>query len=343
MYKKRIYKAFRRFLCFTLFMVLILLTSSQGQKESFRGSEDFFEYKIERYKLWLEKKGLSSIIDIETWKLEKNDTEIELILSIQSSSLENGVAKWDSFCEIAKRQFSGVKIEEVLFRTFVKFMEVPREQANIQIYIPRKDGLGFETCFYIFIWEQNDEIKVERNEKNCKSQNFVVEVEVPTLKKNPTNSNLIIFDEGTTRRVFNSIIDYANQKYLTKGIQNRTPIITVSDSNATKGILRFSVEDLSREVLTNEKKSIWCQMIEFLWGPCNDMRRERLEYTFHYVPTKKGGILQVILTGKYGSGVYKPRISGYMDMEPEFEEDFLEPYATLVRNELESFIKNNIK
>ena len=45
------------------------------------------------------------------------------------------------------------------------------------------------------------------------------------------------------------------------------------------------------------------------------------------------------LTGKFGSGVYKPRTSGYMDMEPDFEEDFLKPYVQRFNNDLKKYLE----
>ena len=69
------------------------------------------------------------------------------------------------------------------------------------------------------------------------------------------------------------------------------------------------------------------------------LRRERLEFSIYYIPQNNGYRLDGELTGKFGSGVYMPRKSGYMDMDPDFENEFLLPYLRLFQEELREYLE----
>ncbi len=151
----------------------------------------------------------------------------------------------------------------------------------------------------------------------------------PTAKGKKTE----VARKAQPNEVFDKILRFAREQYETTPCYDRNPKVEVDYQKTKNNTLEFTVTDLCRVVLTDEKKSTWCQVLEKLGYPCNDVRRERLVFAFTYIPDGNGYQLQCRLQGLFGSGVYKPRISGYMDMEPDFD-DYLNAYVNLFQNQL---------
>jgi len=319
--------------------LLLLLFPVYLFSQDYLGDDmDFFQKKAELYQRWLDAKGLGEALKKDKVELNKNDTELELFLSLRTSDPDTAAALWPEL----RRQFSkanpGQSLEEVLYNTFVRMMEIPPAQGNLQIYIPHKNRRGYNPCFYIWIWEEDGAVQTKSRINNCKAQPLNIEVNPPKVQDVAHQASVALDDQSESREVFEAILDYARQRYerSREDCERRNP--RVEELETTDYTLEFSVTDLCREVLTDEKQSLWCDFVELWWGPCNDMRRERLEFTINYVPTDQGYLLTGSLTGKFGSGVYKPRVSGYMDMEPDFEEDFLKPYVRRFQNDLQSYL-----
>lgn len=296
----------------------------------------FFQKKAKLIQLWLHDKNLDKIFSVDKIELAKNGLELELFLVMNSSNLDTAASTWLQLTERFREQNQQISIESALYDTFTRFMEIPPSQGNIQIYVPKKEG-GYSPCFYVWIWNKDGRTKVESRINNCRSKPIQIAVNFPQIKQVSTQSEIEIEQDKNGKVVFEKILEFAQEKYEHQPCKNRYP--RVGEKVIDDYSLTFTVTDLCREVLTDEKISLWCNFVELWWGNCNDMRRERLEFTFYYFLSPQGYRLSGMVTGKFGSGVYKPRISGYMDMEPDFEEDFLVPYVIKFQNELQEYLE----
>lgn len=297
----------------------------------------FFENKSKLYQHWLDAKGMGEVLKVDLVELEKNGYELELILIMRTTDHDMAIAMWESLVKGYETRNPGSSLGEGLFKTFVRMMEIPPAQGNVQVYMPQKNGPGYNPCFYVWFWEENGMVKDETRPNNCKAQPLEIAVKTPPVKKLTDASEVRVNSGEEARVVFDRILQYARRHYEVKRCQEREP--RVGEEKITDYSLSFSVNDLCQEVLKDEDKSLWCDFVELWWGPCNDMRRERLEFKFTYIPTRDGYLLAGSLTGKFGSGVYRPRKSGYMDMEPDFEEDYLAPYVEDFQKALKNYLE----
>lgn len=327
-------------------LLFLLLTLPAGVwAQAYLGDDmPFFQKKGGLFQHWLESKQMSKALKVDQVRLKNNGYELELWLAMASADPDEGAALWKTLQRSFQASNPQSSIETALFDTFVRMMEIPATQGNVQIYLPSEDGSGYSPCFYVWIWEENGEVLTEQNVNSCRAQPLEIEVELPAVKQAQPSSSVRFNFAEERRKAFSRIISYvekryridAAKRYKTEGCHERMPVI---DTLVGEYTLKIEVQDLCREVLTLEKKSLWCRFVEQWWGPCNDIRRERLEFTFIYHPTEEGYMLTGSLTGKFGSGVYKPRTSGYMDMEPDFEEDFLKPYVQRFNNDLKKYLE----
>lgn len=309
-----------------------------GGAQDFLGNDfAFFQKKTQSYQAWLEAKGLGGYLNADSAVLKKNGYELEFFLSLRTHDPDSAAAMWQALVAGFPAENPSETLQEALCRTFYRFMEIPPAQGNVQIYFPRQDNRGYNPCFYVWLWQDGGQIREESRINYCKSQPFEISVRPPRVARTCAGAEASMIGREQARVVFDKILRYARQRYERKVCAERTP--RVGEDEMTDFRLSFAVTDLCREVLTNERESLWCQMVQRVWGPCNDMRRERLEFTFFYNPSPDGYTLSVTLTGKFGSGVYVPRISGYTDMEPDFEEDFLKPYVKQFQRDLKQYLE----
>lgn len=300
----------------------------------------FFQKKAKLYQRWLDAKGIGEVLNVDKIEMKKNGMELELFLSLKTTDPDSAAALWRGLEQKVISTNRDKKIGEVLYHTFTRLMEIPTSQGNVQVYFPRKDGDGYNPCFYIWLWEENGKVLEESRINNCRAQDLEIPVTIPALEKMTAKGELRVYQKADAQVVFDKVIDYARQQYEQQkdNCEGRTP--RVEEEDRTDYALKFTITDLCREVLTDESQSLWCDFVELWWGPCNDMRRERLEFSFKYILTETGYVLTGELTGKFGSGVYRPRISGYMDMEPDFEDDFLKPYVRRFQQKLKNHLAN---
>ncbi|NUQ22759.1 MAG: hypothetical protein HUU34_02325 [Saprospiraceae bacterium] len=297
----------------------------------------FFQKKASLYQEWLESKGMGKSLKMDKVELKKNGNELELFLSVRTHDPDSAAAIWTALVADFKKQNPDEELVSALFHTFVRLMEIPPVQGNVQVYFPNKNSAGYNPCFYVWIWEVDNKVKEESRVNNCKAQGLSITVEKPVVKAVSTKTATSISNKEQARVVFDKVLKYARQRYEVKKCEERNP--RVEEDETTDYTLTFVVTDLCKEVLKEEEKSLWCDFVSRWWGPCNDMRRERLEFTFNYIATDTGYTLTGSLTGKFGSGVYVPRKSGYMDMEPDFEEDFLKPYVKQFQKDLKKYLE----
>lgn len=321
-------------------LFLLLLCQNELYAQEFLGDDlAFFQKKAELYQHWLDAKGMGELLNVDSVRLTRNGNELELFLSIQASDPDTATGLWRGLVEYFRTN-TEEELGTVLYQTFARLMEIPHAQGNVQIYIPNKDGFGYDKCFYVWFWAENGSVLEESRVNNCRGQDLKIPVTLPRASMMGGEGKEVLYKRADARAVFEHILAYAKAHYEQpkEGCDNRQP--QVEEEEMTDYSLTFTVTDLCREVLTDEKESLWCKFVKQWWGPCNDMRRERLEFTFNYIPTDEGYLLTGSLTGKFGSGVYRPRKSGYMDMEPDFEEDFLEPYVIKFQKQLRVYLES---
>jgi hypothetical protein len=263
-----------------------------------------------------------------------------MFLVLRTTDPDSAVGIWRSL----KKAFDSPddSLENYLYRTFVHKMEIPGIQGNIQIYVRDHNG-DISKCFHIYIWQDADEvlgarIKSEYNFAGCKAKSFEITVRPPTVKTAGKGKNTKISKPKvkTPNQAFEVIRKYAldsiirQPRYRTAESNDRTPMFE-NDSLRSEFAYHFTLANLGREVLTNQYRSAW----QKFWG-YNSIAMERLTFDFEYIPlvNQSGFILKCKIDGKYGSGVFKPRTAGYMNMEDDFD-DFFETYKNKIRLELQ--------
>lgn len=289
----------------------------------------FFQRKAERYQHWLEVTRLNQVLSVEKFKYKKDKntgkvdfTELEFYLLLRTHDADSAVGIWRQAEEDYQR-LNGQPLQEALFRTFTRYMEVPDSQANIQIYINDTTGQRIP-CFFIWIWDERGHLMDSVRFDGCMAQHFSVEVPAMSFPKVSRNGKTsTIPRKMEPKAAFDRILQFARQQYPPNKYDNtycsgRVPI--VQEISRTERELVFSVSDLCREALTNSELSIWCEIARKTgWQKdCNDIRRERLVFTIKYI----GGVdkyhLQCRLDGKFGSAAFVPRDNDYFDMDPDF-------------------------
>jgi hypothetical protein len=304
----------------------------------------FFEAKSAEYQRWLDTIGLGKsivvdqvgmrpILDEKKRRIGIDSTELELILCLRATDPDTAIGIWQSL----KRNFdtSGDSLEAYLYRNFVHKMEIPGVQGSIQVYIRNKHG-DIDKCFYLYIWEEPDalfghRIASEYHFMECRSKSFELDIKTPKVKtagkgKRQTYKTL---KPKTAGQVFDIIDAYIKTEVINHPrykdeCNDRYPSFDV-DSNRTELSYGFTLKDLCKEVLTDQTRSDW----ERFWN-YNTIAMERLTFQFKYTATKDGFTLTCTIDGKYGSGFFKPRTEGYMNMETDFN-DFFETYKNRLR------------
>jgi len=317
-----------------LFLLGFLPALLFAQSDSLRADPGFFSKTARQYQRWLDVTGLGRALKVDSFQLKKNNSELELLLLLRTSDPDTAVALWKSINRnFPEKGSDTLALETELFSTFARQMQIPPDHGNLQIYIRDKKGM-YIPCFYVWIWSDAGLIKTEVRLNECKAKVFEVSVKPVTVRTTAKGKKTEIPRKVQPNEVFDEILRFAREQYEVTTCYDRYPKVEV-DYQKTKNLtLEFTVTDLCRVVLADEQKSTWCKILEGLGYPCNDVRRERLVFTFNYLPDGDGYQLQCRLVGLFGSGVYKPRLSGYMDMEPDFD-DYLQTYVNRFQDQLQ--------
>ena len=274
-----------------LFILFLTFQSTLFAQEYLATDYAFFQKKAKLYQRWLDAKGMGEVLNVDKIEMKKNGMELELFLSLQTTDPDTAAALWTGLVRKIESTNRNQTLPNVLYTTFTRLMEIPVAQGNVQIYFPRKDGGGYNPCFYVWLWEENGKVMEESRVNNCRSQDLEIPVILPTIQKISNKENLTIYRTTDAQIAFEKVVKYARQKYEQEKehCEGRSPRVEIEKQ--TDYALTFTVTDLCREVLIDEKKSLWCDFVEFWWGDCNDMRRERLEFSFKYIPSSTGYIL----------------------------------------------------
>lgn len=305
------------------------------------GDLPFFQKKASLFQRWLDNTGLGQVLKIDHVRIKPTDnTELELIMTMNTTGLDTAVSMWAQL----KKGFDSPadSLEEYLYRMFEHTMEIPAEHGNIQIYV--KDFRGeFTPCFYVWIWRKDGKLITQRNLDNCKSQLIKVPLKPIPIKNTNKGKNAKIAKAKvrTADETFAVILDYFDRQVIGHPKYKPGADCAGRAPFRERGMIRnettlsFSIQNLCREILDDEDNSLGCKLLKrFFDVKCNDKARERITYTFEYLPeNNNGATLKVTIDGKFGNGVFKPRTEGYMDMETDFPKK-LESYANELYNTL---------
>ncbi len=328
---------------FTLALILLASLPAFSQRENLASSLPFFEQKAAEYQRWLDAKGFGQVLRVERVRLkvdrhrQVDSTELELFLLLKATDADTALAQWGRL----KKDFDtdADSLEACLYRTFIHKMEIPDTQGNIQIYV-RDKFTNYIKDTHIWIWMENGRLVSEKKAALMKSKSF--ELSIPAYPVKVTGkgkaSKLPASRSRSADEVFNLILRHVKTAMLEhpryrKELDDRKPRLE-SDSVRTATTLTFTAANLGKEVLTDQTRYIWES-----WVNINTIAMERLTFRFEYLPAADGGYsLKCVIDGKYGSGVFKPRTSGYMNMENDFD-DFFETYKNNFRLTLQKLLQ----
>ncbi len=323
----------KQILLLLLFLGLSFIPNLKTQTITFNEKDTpFFDQKSVAYQRWLDKTGLGAALQVTKLRLKKDSTELEMLLRVNATDLDSAIALWNR-CKDDYHLATGQDIEEKLFWNFSSFMEIPPAQGNVQVYVLDSDG-AYIPCFYVGIWEENGSIRWDSKIRECKDKPLDIQLKPLVLTQTTRGKTTEIKKARTSEDVFNSIMAFLSGRYGAVNCHDRKPEIEEESRNETS--MRVSISDLCRVVLTDEKESMWCRGVKLLGWDCNDVRRERLEFEFTYATGSDR--ISGKLTGKFGSGVYRPRKSGYMDMEPDFN-DYLDDFHRKFQLALKAYLE----
>jgi len=317
----------------TPLFLLLLPLFAQAQRITFSDDEiSFFQERKNTYQRWLDQTGIGKVLQMDQLEMSKNNTSVGLWLTFKTADPDSAIGMWNQL----RRDFSaasGRTMSDELFLKFIQFMEIPAAQGNVQIYLRQSDGT-LNRCFFIFLYDHEGVTQTDEKMLDCRApERFDVTIAPLSISKVTKGKTTTITRTLSSAEVFDRIGRYAHARY-DKNVDGRYP--KVENEKISGNQFTFFVEDLSREVLTTEQKSIWCRTMETLGIECNDITRERLEFDLDYNPDT--GQLSCELTGKFGSGVYRPREKGWMDMEPDFESE-LKKYTTLLGEQIKKHLE----
>jgi hypothetical protein len=334
------------------FFLLFLPCSALAQPRPFSDADMvFFQKKAIQYQRWLDTLGISPTLRVEEVRFQKNRktgkidrSELELFLTLSAPDPDTAAAEWNSLSK-GYEKTAGRSLKDALFRTFIHNMEIPAAQGNVQIYARKSSGKR-SPCFFVWVWEDKGVLKDSLLRNGCKAQTFNVSVPPIEVKKaGSKGKSAAIKKSMKPDEAFDKVMAFVREKYPYNKYERtdcsgRHP--AVEDEERKDGVLRFTLTELCREALTNGNLGAWCKIARATgWQKdCNDIRRERLEFTITYTPNDRTGgfTLDCHLRGKFGASDYVPRSGDYFDMDPDFLK-FEEEYARIFKRDLSEYCK----
>ena len=327
----------------SIWVVLCCLLSSIGytQSEDLTQDEVYFKNQEKTYQKWLDHSGLGKTLKVHS-TIIKTDGLI-LYLKFPYTDTDSVRNAWTQL-KLEFEQQSPLTIEQALFYKMVSIMEIRESIGQIQIYDTYDTRV--EYCFKQKIFNRLGEIITET--EKCKVKLRDIDFDISDFSKMKSEA-VIDVNESTTNQpltpkqirelyppevVFDRIYSYAKNHYEKTTCENRNPKVTMINS---KGVLRFKVTDLCKEVLKDGNPKV-CKALQFFGHNCNWIKRERLIFTFTYEETSKGFNLNCMIDGAYGSGFYeRVRRGGYHNMEVDFDDE-LEEYADVFKERIRALL-----
>lgn len=295
-----------------------------AQQEDFTNHITFFHKQKATYQKWLDVSGVGEVLQVHDLKIFPQ--RISLYLSFRSESNDTITNAWYMLKDYYEQK-NPTKLESQLFYKLYVLMEVSQDLIDIQIYDTYDKSK--KAVFFRGIYFEGGKVMVDQI--NPKSKIREIKLKPPNLsnmKYSSVESFLNRYDKET---IFKLVQSYARKKYEQTNCEDRNPKLTLLE---TDEVLRFEVENLCREVLTDEANPTLCRILKKLNYNCNWAKRELLVFTVSYLPSLEGFNLYIEIDGKYGSGFYdKIRRGSYLSMEIDFD-SYLERYADTFKEDL---------
>ena len=323
-----------------VFLFSCFFSVSTSAQEYLANDTAFFAEKTKYYQYWLEKNELSNYLKVDSFHIAREGYELELFMQFLTSNADTAINIWKTLEQQYQPTSSDFTLKESLYNHFVQFMEIPPLQGNIQIKIASGNGT-YLACPYVYIWEEDAQIIDEKD--YCKSETIDIALPLNAFSTSRAETEVDIPSSKSIKWFFEKIVAYAKTKYQIEKPNCEPRIAEVlPPAEFSDTYLEFYVNDLCQEILIHEERSYWCKFIKYWGRDCNDMRRERLEFKINASKNDDVLFLKIEIIGKFGSGIYKPRGKGWLDMTPDFD-DYLQDYALKFKEELGAFLLKSIK
>lgn len=317
----------------SLFFLLIILGLSIpcfSQSENLRTDLPYFKKQSTTYQRWLDKSGIGQYLFVR--ELDVRDTYMSVFLEFKFSDTDSIIIAYEKLKAVFEVA-SPLSLEQQLFYKATNIFQVHQTSIMVEIYDTYKnsDPPLFERIIFF------DEGKVQVFSSNPRSKKKDIFLE-PIPANDGKQPSVEAFKKKYSKRfVFEAILNFASQQLFQNKCIDRTPQM---DTLEYKENLRFTVRNLCREVLTDESEGTLCKVLSFIKLPCNWAKREFLTFVFTYEPTDKGYQIQLLIDGKYGSGIYGTvNRQEYLDMEIDFD-TYLTDYADIISTKFSRFLDN---
>lgn len=312
-------------------LALFFSSALYAQQEDLRKDQSFFFQQQILYQQWLDHNGLGKVLRVR--EVEVESKQVALYLSFPYEDADSVKAAWTQVKKDYENLNTGLSLEQALFYKMLHLMELRKDIANVQLYDTYDTRK--EPCFYWGIYFKDGAMQVDSS--GCRSKSLDIYMSANDLKPAKKPSGAAFQKQYTQQYVFDKIHQYARQRYERNTCTGRNP--KVSPPQIDGNVMRFEVTDLCKEVLKDAQNNSFCGFLNRYVKPCNWIQREKLTFTFIYLPKDNAFQLKCELEGKVGSGYYdQVGRGGYLDMEVDFD-GYLTDYATKLQYELKDILR----
>lgn len=315
---------------FPILVLWLFAAALAAQPEDLTRDKDFFARQGEQYQRWLDHAGLGHALRVHTVEVEPQ--QLALYLQFPTANSDTAVAIWRRVKMDYDRLNTGLSLEQALFYKTLHLMEVRQSVVNVQIFDTYDTSR--EPLFYRGIYIKDGHLVVDSSGSMSKKMDIYISPADLSGVKKPSPAEFQ--QKFSQEAVFGKIFRYAQQRYERQVCVNRHPRVgtPIVDGN----VMRFVVTDLCREVLKDAENDAFCAFLHRYVKPCNWIQREKLTFTFVYLPRDSGFLLKCEVDGQVGSGFYdEVGRGGYLNMEIDFD-GYLKDYADRLQYELKQAI-----
>ena len=281
----------------------------------------FFNQKLPEYTKWLEYHNLSDVVKVH--QLKFTEDSLILYLDLAYEDIDTAKQAWEQ----AKETFDTNRVstlEEELFYYFVHLFEIEPTQLSIEIFSTYES----KPYAYIGLYYENRKFKVITDFNKAANRDVKIQ---PLYLKNIEAKKFSLKRQGTRSSqaerlaLFDKIYTYTKAYY-----QDMGALTKIYEGDQLGDIkLRFRVWNLRNEMLKNANSTL-----DNIFGG----KREMMYFVISYDSASQ--ILEIEIHGKFGSSIWKPRLSAYLEMEPEYKFQ-LEEYADKFKRDIQKELARN--
>lgn len=309
-------------LFFSLLFSLTLPALTAQPTDRLNDYAPFFRQQSLTYQKWLDQSGLGAVLRVQDTEV-RDDTLVLLYLGFHTENADTVWAQWQQL-KTGYRNLGGASsLERELFDKMAYYLEIRPEQGQVRLFDTYH--LGKTACFKTKIYALQDTVRTL--EWRCMNEMRTVSVKASDLSASKKKLSSTAFKKQYGQQaVFDKLIPYFRNRYTRQQCDNRFPKFNLFSGGED---LHFTVNDLCKEVLTDESNPWWCKALYGAGcGSCkNCIKRERLDIRIRYEASADGFRLVTDINAAYGSGWYdKPRDNGYHDLQLDYPQA-LKTYA----------------